>query len=116
MNEAGDWAVTWDVNDAGLGTNIEALIVNGEVLLKEGDAVDWDGNGTPDSVYLTDFTGISSVVVGARDVNGEFDVGFVADCNVGGQTLEGFFLLTVPEPASILLLGIGVVPLLRRRR
>jgi hypothetical protein len=113
MNENGDWAVTWDI----AGGSLEALIVNGELLLTEGDQVDWDGNGLlDDGAVLTDFTGTSTLVLGDQDVDSFFDVYFTADVDVRGEVLEGFFRMTVPEPASIMLLSIGLLPLLRRRR
>lgn len=115
MNEQGDWAVIWDA-DIGLD-NLEALIVNTELLLTEGDQVDWDGNGLlDDSATLTNFTGVSALTVGDRGVNGQFDVYFTADVEIQGRAeLEGFFCMTVPEPASVLLLGLVLLPTLRRR-
>ncbi|MFH1749096.1 MAG: PEP-CTERM sorting domain-containing protein [Planctomycetota bacterium] len=112
MNEAGDWGVIWDID----GGVLEALIVNGSLLLKEGDAVDWDGDGfvDPDAI-LTDFTGTSTLAIGDPGIDSFFDVYFTADINVGGTVLEGFFQMTVPEPSAALLLGVGLM-LLRRRR
>ena len=45
MNEAGNIAYIWDVVDATAG-DLEALFVNDKLILKEGDAVDLDGDGT----------------------------------------------------------------------
>lgn len=60
MNENGDWAIIWDVEQG--GDNLEALIVNGEFLLLENDLADWNGDGTidvaDDGFAITNFTGI----------------------------------------------------------
>jgi hypothetical protein len=47
MNKEADWAVIWDFDDAD-GDNFEALLLNGEILLVEGDPVDWNGDGVID--------------------------------------------------------------------
>lgn len=103
MNEQGDWAVAWDVDTP--GGNIEALIFNGEIVLVEGDAVDWNGDGqidgNDDGAVLTNFTGISTVTLGARQ-NGSVSIYFTADVDVNAVTLEGFFCLTLSDcPADI---------------
>lgn len=88
MNEAGDLAFVWDVDDA--GTNKEALYLNGELLLLEGEAVDWDGDGSVDvGTALTDFTGISALTLAANGT-----VYFTADVDVNGTILEGYFCLS----------------------
>jgi hypothetical protein len=99
MNEDLDWAVTWDVN-APAG-NVEALILNGEVILMEGDAVDLDGDGVvePDSI-LANFTGITSLVVGARLGGGGYDIYFTADIDTEGTSsssddTEGMFRISI---------------------
>ncbi len=92
MNGAGDWAVIWDVDlqDA----NIEALIVNHRILLAEGDAVDWSGNGIIDigdnGGVLENFTGINAITVGARQ-GGAVPIYFTADIDFAGTLVEGFF-------------------------
>ena len=112
MNEAGDWGAIWDVD----GGALEALIVNGGLLLKEGDAIDWDGDGIIDpAAILTNFTGTSTLVIGDPGIDSFFDVYFTADIDVAGEVLEGYFKMTVPEPSAALLLGVGLM-LLRRRR
>ena len=83
LNEDGDYAVIWDiVVDA---VNVEALILNGELLLKEGDAVDMDGDGVaePTSI-LSDFTGISALTLSDRDAEGKVRLYFTADITVPG--------------------------------
>ncbi len=102
LNSSGDWAVIWDIDT--LGGNVEALIYNGDVLLLEGEAVDWNNDGAIDGLdnngVVANFTGISALTVGARDVNGDVDIYFTADIDFNGTSsttddLEGFFRLTV---------------------
>jgi len=100
MNEQGDWAVTWDVDDA-LTNNLEALLLNGELLLKEGDSVDLDGDGTAEpGSLLVDFTGIATLAVGDRDEDEFVSVYFTADIDTEGtpttsDDIEGLFRITV---------------------
>ena len=92
MNEQGDWVTSWNTVGA-----LEALFVNGDLVLREGDMVDWDGDGVLDAnTAVTDITGTASVVIGPRTVLGT-DVYFTADVNVGGTVLEGFFRLRIPS-------------------
>ena len=97
QNEDLDWAVIWDVDDAG-GNNIEALILNGEILLVEGDLVDWNGDGVIDGDdnggIVDNFTGMSALTIGPR-IGGVVNVYFTADISFAGDELEGFFCLPV---------------------
>jgi hypothetical protein len=95
MNEDGDLAFIWDVQ----GGSLEALYLNDQLLLLEGDEVDWDGDGAIDTGYvLTDFTGLSSLTLSDRDLMNTAKVYFTADV-IGpqGLTLEGFFELAVED-------------------
>jgi hypothetical protein len=97
MNQQGDWAVTWDVDED--ATNLEVLIFNGEIVLAEGDLVDWNGDGVIDAndnnAVLTDFTGITTLTVGPR-TDGLVRIYFTADADVQGLGVrEGFFCLEV---------------------
>jgi hypothetical protein len=89
MNEDGDWVVIWDV-DLPDGTNVEAMIVNGEVVLMAGMPVDYDGDGVidPDAV-LDSFTGTASVALADRDAQGRALVYFTADCDIPGASPMG---------------------------
>ena len=86
-------------------------------MLMEGDLVDWNNDGVIDGLdqgaYLTDFTGISALTMGDRYRCDCVDIYFTADCDVAGSILEGGFRLTVPEPASLALLLLGGLALLR---
>jgi hypothetical protein len=101
MNEQGDWAAAWDIDDGVV--NREALIVNGGIVLVEGDLVDWNGDGVIDAGdnngELADFTGISALTIGAR-IGGAVDVYFTADIDFLGtpgtaDDLEGFMRVRV---------------------
>ena len=105
LNLDGDVALIWDV-DLPDGSNVEALLVNGEVVLLEGDAVDWNNDGVIDAgdegAVVTNFTGISALAMGDRDDQGRVRVYVPADVDLtDGSTLEGLFCLPVlvGEPA-----------------
>ena len=84
MSENDVLAYIWDVSD-GAGS-LEALFVEETLIALEGDPVDWDGDGSLDpGAIIAAFT--SNVAVGS-----DGRVYFTADIEVGGQTLEGFFV------------------------
>lgn len=57
----GDLGLVWDVED-GAGDDIEAVIFNGRVVAKEGDAIDATGDGVVDpNAIIVGFSGISSL-------------------------------------------------------
>lgn len=101
QNRQGDWAVTWDANNP-VAVNVEVLLVNGTMVLKEGDLVDLDGDGTVEAnSHLADFTGISSVVIGPRDSQGNATVYLTADVDTLGtpsatDDTEALLRITVP--------------------
>jgi hypothetical protein len=78
MNEAGDFAFGWDTTGS-----IFAIFLNGEVVLKEGDPVDFDGDGNvePTSIFKAvpangamsvgnaELFITATVTVGATDMN-----------------------------------------------
>lgn len=101
MNGQGDWGVSWGV--AGPGGTLEALIFNGEVVLVEGDLVDWNGDGVIDvndnNATLADFF-IGVLAVGDRDENGGVDMYFFGDIDFNGTSsstddLLGYFRVTI---------------------
>jgi hypothetical protein len=121
MNEDGDWAVIWDVDNA--GANVEALIVNGDLVLLETDLVDWNGDGNVDGAdsgfSITNFTGISALTLSERDANGNVSAFFTADAvNDNGLDLEGAFSVTVaiPEPSSFVFFASAMLGLFVVRR
>lgn len=83
MNEDGDVAFIWDIVD---GTStIEALYLEDNLLLKEGDPVDLDGDGNPDLNAVIDvFTGISALTMSDRNGDGMIHLYFTADLNITG--------------------------------
>ena len=88
MNEVGDIAFVWGI-DAGPGVPDDALFFEDEILLREGDAVDWDGDGVIDpAVTIDGFTGTNSVTLSNNGL-----IYFTADVNVAGARLEGFFVI-----------------------
>jgi hypothetical protein len=117
LNQDGDWAVIWDVDDV-TGSNIEALIFNGEILLVEGDLVDWNGDGVVDGAdnngKVANFTGISALTVGAR-VGGVVNIYFTADIDFNGTSsstddLEGFFCLPVEIGVPAVEVAVDIKP------
>ena len=98
MNHDADWAVIWDVDDES-DVNLEALILNGELLLIEGDAVDWNNDGVIDGgdngAVIENFTGITALTLSDRAPDNIVNIYFTADVGVGGATLEGAFCLPI---------------------
>ncbi len=105
MNDDGDIAFIWDVQ----ANTVEALYLNDDLLVKEGDLVDLDGDGTVEAnSILVNFTGIASLAISDRGAGGAVDVYFVADIDVNGtptasDDIEGFFRITatVAVPVEI---------------
>lgn len=95
LNERNEIAYVWDVDD-GSGTALEALFFERRIVVKEGDEVDWDGDGVVDpGVVLTDFTGTNSISMTEEGV-----IYFSADCDVNGVTLEGLFVVDGRGPVG----------------
>ena len=97
MNEDGDVALEWDI-----GTAIEVLIVNDQIVLTEGDAVDLDGDGiTEPNSILRDISGGIAMTLGPRDDKGFVNVYFTANIDTLGtpttlDDIEGAFTIRVP--------------------
>jgi len=91
LNDHGDWVVSWNVTDGGTR---EVLIFNGQLILRETEPVDVDGDGLPDpNITITDLTtGIDNMYMTNRFGNGEVDIYFTADARD---------LVTMPNPAAI---------------
>ena len=116
MNEERDWAAIWSANIA--AANVEVLIFNGEIILTEGQTVDWNGDGVIDgddqNAVIVNFTGISPMTITRVAASGMLNIYFTADCDVDGETLEGGFVVQVPGNGVLLgdLNGDGIVTLL----
>ena len=65
LSARGDWGVIWDVDDP-IDGNVEALLFNGRLIMKENDTIvtDLDGDGIPETGIISSFTGLSSMTVG----------------------------------------------------
>jgi uncharacterized repeat protein (TIGR01451 family) len=101
MNESGDWAVIWDVT-----STIEAIVFNGEVVLREGDAADFNHDGVVDpTAIITELAGSGatgeSFVISNRDAAGMVTIYFRANVSVDGATaVAGVYALKLQAPAG----------------
>jgi len=116
MNEDGDLAYIWDIQD----NVLEALFLDDQIVLREGDEVDMTGDGVVDAgAVLRDFTGIATLTMSDRDGGGSVNIYFTADIDTAGTTtstddVEGFYCLTVNlGPTAITLSGLRAIPDLR---
>ncbi len=84
LNANGDWAVIWDT----VNNTLETLIVNGDIIVREGDTVDLTGDGVaePDAVF-TAFTGIASLTLSARSA-GSITAYFIGTVSVAGGAAQ----------------------------
>lgn len=101
MNESGDWAAIWDTS-----STVEAIVYNGVVVLREGDTVDFDGNGTVDpTAVLTDLLGSGATgeafAIGNRSASGTVTIYFKAAVSLNGAAaVQGAYRLTLSAPAG----------------
>lgn len=97
MNEHGDVAYVW-YHSGGL----IALFVNDQLLISEGDLVDWDNDGAADAGYEfhdTYQTTRPSIQLTNRDAQGNVDIYFLADVTRPGTfNAHGGFRMTVELP------------------
>ena len=101
MGADGDWAVIW-----GDGSGDDVLFVNGLAVAKVGDL-------TTDGAVISDLVAGNDHLKIGRNVNGAFDVCFLADTADGARSV---MTLTIPEPASAGLIGVASIALLAGRR
>ncbi len=89
---------------------------NSVVLLKLGDEIDVDGDTIAD--YLVDDFNASGVIGPGLDLAEDGYVYVEVDLVpvVGGDAFEAIVRVAVPEPATLGLLAVGVLALVRRRR
>jgi uncharacterized repeat protein (TIGR01451 family) len=101
LNESGDWVVVWDVS-----TTVEALVFNGVVVLREGQAVDFDGDGLVDpTALITELAGPSitgeNFGIGNRNASGNVSIYFLADVSLNGAAaVRGVYQLVLAAPAG----------------
>jgi hypothetical protein len=118
LNEDGDYAFIWDI--VGGAGALEALYFGDQLVLTEGDPVDWDGDGNIDiDTAIDNFTGISTMTLTDRDDLGRVVVLCTADVLQpdGITILEGFIAVTmdtgpvaVGDPGSHLPVALRAVP------
>jgi hypothetical protein len=115
MNEAGDIALIWSVD----GGETEVLIAGESIILREGDEVDLDGDGSVDpGVVLRNFVGLGNLGITTRNVDDQIKVYFVAtveDIQAEIETTALFVCAadgTVIEPCPADFNGDGVLNIL----
>jgi len=82
LSENNELAFVWDIENPA-GSDLEALYFEGALLLREGDEVDWDGDGTIDAGFVvTDFNSTETLAI---DSNGVVYVSADIDTNGGGN-------------------------------
>ena len=65
LGSNGDLALVWDIED-GFNGDLEAVLFNGLVVAREGDAIDLDGDGSVDpNAVISGFSGFNSLSVAA---------------------------------------------------
>ncbi|HEY6563141.1 MAG TPA: hypothetical protein VIY86_01470, partial [Pirellulaceae bacterium] len=112
-NGVGDYVYGGVTNAADLNANAVLVFNNTSVLLREGDAVDLNGNGlADDNVFLSVFNNEDAFLTN------DLRYHFTADLRDGAGTALGqaFMTLTIPEPSSIAIaLGAGLLWWRRRK-
>ena len=82
LTEDGDWGVVWDV-DTPAGDNLEVLIFNGQIVLSEGDLIDFNGDGVinaaDNQAVLSSFTGTNPLTISEPDGSGMVRAYFVGE-------------------------------------
>jgi uncharacterized repeat protein (TIGR01451 family) len=111
MNSSGDWVIIAPTEPGG----INSLIYNGTVVLREGDAVDFDGDGIVDPLnLLSDFEAFTnSLSIGDRNAAGDTYVMLQLDVDNGGTLFEGVYRMVFnegPGPAGDLELKVNDAP------
>jgi len=105
LANSGDWAASWELD------GIETILFNGAPLISVGDSVDTDGDGLADALLTAIDSGQDTLSL-TTGADGDLELFFLGTSDLGGDAL---FQLTVPEPTTAALIGLGGLALLRRR-
>ena len=93
LNEDGDYAFRSHVSNSS-GGNDPVVVLNGEILLRKGGQVDWDGDGVAE--YDSRFNRhliLDSLELSDRDSDGKVSVHFIAEVDhAGGAGVAGLSL------------------------
>jgi hypothetical protein len=111
-NGAGDYVYGGVTNNVDTNANGVLVFNNSTVLLREGDAVDLNGNGlADDDAFLSVFNNEDAFLTD------DLRYYFTADLRDGAGTALGqaFMTLTIPEPCSLALVVWGMMLLWCRR-
>ncbi|MFH1844785.1 MAG: hypothetical protein ABIF77_16465, partial [bacterium] len=97
MNEQGDYAFIWDILD----NTAEAMYFRDQLLVKEGDMVDIDGDLIPDpGTAVTNFTGISALTLSDQSPGGLVRIYFTADVEFPAAALGNGTAIVVKDPEA----------------
>jgi hypothetical protein len=103
-NAAGDWLIAGADNSGGGGSLSALMMLNGAVIVRQGDPVDLDGNGLFDDDTYFGHRFISAAITNSGAI---YTTAFIQD-GAGQRKGAGLFVFNaVPEPMSSLLLLIG---------
>jgi len=113
INSFGDYVIGGVTNAADLNANAVLVLNGAEVVLRENDPVDLDGNGlADDNAYISVFNNDDAFL--SDDMYYYFNADLRdSDGNSIGQA---YLVMLVPEPATLGLLALGVLLVLRRTR
>jgi len=93
VNETADHAIIWDT----AVNTIETLLVNRRIVLKEGDTLDLDGDGTPEPTSVISGLGGTAGIALTQRIGGLLRAYVVANVDVNGTTSTADDLGTAVE-------------------
>jgi hypothetical protein len=112
-NSVGDHVYGGVTNNVDLNANAVLIFNDSLVFLREGDPVDVNGNGLPDDdAFISVFNNDDAFLTDSLLYY------FTADLrNAAGTTIgQAFLAVQIPEPATLSVIGLSALALLRRRR